>query len=216
MELTITNILIGITVLASIYGFKESTFTSKMMFNPYMIDSRKQYYRFITSGFIHKDYMHLLFNMITFYFFGSVVEQTFQYIFPQMGTVYFVAFYFLGIIISDVPTFYKNRSNPGYNALGASGGVAAVVFASILFEPIRLLCFYFVLCLPGFLLGAGYLIYSFYKGRGSRDNINHDAHLYGALFGLLFCIVLYPASLPNFVSQLMDWNFFDQINQLFN
>jgi membrane associated rhomboid family serine protease len=115
-----------------------------------------------------------------------------------------------------VPTYFKNKGNPAYNALGASGGVAAVVFASILFEPIRLLCFYFVLCLPGFILGAIYFIYSYFKGRGSRDNINHDAHLYGALFGLVFCIILYPASIVNFFDQLANLNFIDQIKQLLN
>ncbi len=215
MELTITNIIIGFTVAVSIYGFSNAEVISKTIFNPYMVDHKKQYYRFITSGFMHKDYMHLAFNMITFYFFGSVVEMTFQYLFPQMGSVYFVVFYLLGIIISDVPTFFKNKDNPAYNALGASGGVAAVVFASILFEPIRSICFYFIFCLPGFLLGAIYLIYSFFKGRGSRDNINHDAHIYGALFGLVFCIIIYPASIPSFVNQLAEWNFFDYIGGMF-
>lgn len=215
-NITLTYILIGLNVAASLYGFSHPEFISKTIFNPYLIATRNQYYRFITSGFIHKDYTHLIFNMISFYFFGSVVEQTFRYAFPQMGQVYFVVFFLLGIVIASIPTYLKNKDNPVYNALGASGGVAAIVFASILFEPLRLICFYFVICLPGFLLGALYLIYSYFKGRGTRDNINHDAHLYGALFGLVFCAIMIPASIESFINQLAGWNFFEQFNHFLN
>lgn len=203
----ITYILIGITVLVSINGFRNETLVRRFILNPYVVDRRKEYYRFITSGFIHQDYTHLLLNMFSFYFFGTGVEVVFQVIFGKIiGAVYFIALYLLAIVVSDIPTFFKHRNNPGYNSLGASGGVSAVIFAFIIFQPLQPICIYFALCMPGFILGLLYIIFSWYQGKRSNDNINHDAHLYGALFGLLFCIVLYPRSIYNFFRQIMLWD----------
>lgn len=204
--MSITYIFIGITVLISWYGFNQTNVIRQFIMNPYLIHTRGQYYRFITSGFIHRDFIHLLWNMISLYFFGSVVEQVFKIIFGDIkGSVYFIVLYLLGIIVSDVPTYFKHKNNPGYNALGASGGVASVIFVSIVLLPLNAICIYF-LCLPGFILGTLYLIYSYYHGRKSTDNINHDAHLYGALFGLIYCIVLHPAALKNFFLQISEWD----------
>jgi membrane associated rhomboid family serine protease len=204
--MTITYIFIGITVLISWYGFSQTQVINQFIMNPYVINTRNQYYRFIASGFIHKDFGHLLWNMISLYFFGSTVEHVFKIIFGETkGAVYFVVLYFLGIIVSDVPTYFKHRNNPAYNALGASGGVASVIFVSIVLLPLNKICIYFI-CLPGFILGTIYLIYSYYHGRKSADNINHDAHLYGALFGLVYCVVLYPPAITNFFSQIAGWD----------
>lgn len=208
MEFSLTYIFIGITVIVSIYAFNHPEMTARWMFNPWLIERRRQYDRFITSGFIHKDYTHLFFNMISFYFFGPVVEDTFHFAFGAMGSLYFVLFYLLAIVVSDIPSYFKNRHHPAYNALGASGGVSAVIFASILFAPTSNICFYFVLCFPGFILGALYIIYSYTMGRKAGDHINHDAHLYGALFGIAFCIVLYPDSIAMFLHQLAQWRMF--------
>ena len=206
--MTITYALIGLTVLISMYSFNNEGLLRSLIMNPYLISSRKQYYRLLTSGFIHKDHMHLLLNMVTFYFFGGVIEQVFAIIFGGMGGFYFVILYLMAIVVSDLPTVLKHKSNPGYNSLGASGGVAAVVFASIILLPLQDICLYFALCMPGFILGTLYLVYSYYQGRKANDGINHDAHLYGALFGFLFCIILIPASLPNFIEQVMSWRYF--------
>ncbi|MDH4298874.1 MAG: rhomboid family intramembrane serine protease [Cyclobacteriaceae bacterium] len=206
--MTITYALIGLTVLISMYSFNNEGLLRSLIMNPYLISSRKQYYRLLTSGFIHKDHMHLLLNMVTFYFFGGVIEQVFTIIFGSMGGFYFVILYLMAIVVSDLPTVLKHKSNPGYNSLGASGGVAAVVFASIILLPLQDICLYFALCMPGFILGTLYLVYSYYQGRKANDGINHDAHLYGALFGFLFCIILIPASLPNFIEQVMSWRYF--------
>lgn len=145
--------------------------------------------------------------MISFYFFGTVVEQIFAVVFGELGSIYFIALYFMAIVVSDLPTFFKHRHNPGYNSLGASGGVAAIIFAFIMFAPLEKICLYFALCLPGFILGTLYVIFSYYQGRKANDNINHSAHLYGALFGLVFCIVLYPSVLPAFIEQIAAWDF---------
>jgi len=175
------------------------------MMNPYLVKTKGQYYRFISSGFIHKDHTHLLWNMFSFYFFGTAVEHDFRSLFGEMGMYYFIVLYLSAIIVSDIPTYLKEKNNINYNALGASGGVGSVIFVFIILEPLQSICLYIALCMPGFVFGAGYMAYTYYQGRKSKDNVNHDAHLYGALYGLLFCIAVYPASLVLFYEQVKYW-----------
>src|SRR5690606_24637636 len=182
---------------------------SGLIMNPYYTERHRQYYRFITSGFIHKDHVHLLWNMFSFYFFGTAIERKFHEEFGTSGGLYFIALYILAIIVSDIPTYFKNRNNPGYNSLGASGGVSAVIIAYIIFERLSWICVYIALCMPGFILGALYILFSWYQGRRANDNINHDDHLYGALFGFVFCVVVAPSSIGNFFEQLRNWKLFD-------
>ncbi|MFD1000751.1 rhomboid family intramembrane serine protease [Ohtaekwangia kribbensis] len=200
----VTYIIIGITVLISFAAYSNSNLMRQFMMNPYMISNRQQYYRFITSGFIHADHVHLFFNMFSLYFFGTTIEYIFGIIFGSAGTLYFITLYILGIIVSDIPSYMKHRNNPGYNALGASGGVASVIFASIIFQPLADIYIYFI-PIPGFILGIAYIFFSWYQGKKANDNVNHDAHLYGAVFGVVFCAVLYPQSLPQFVEQIKNW-----------
>jgi membrane associated rhomboid family serine protease len=203
---TTTNILIGITVAISLYAFNNGKVMQDLIMNPYVIHTRHQYYRFLTSGFIHGDHMHLIFNMVSLYFFGPNIETIFGLIFGSMGTVYYLALYLLGIIISDVPTYFKHRHNPRYNALGASGGVTSVIFSFILFDPLGKIGLYFFIPVPGFIFAVLYVIFSVYQGRRGGDNINHDAHLYGALFGIAFCMILYPPVIGYFVDQITRWD----------
>lgn len=179
------------------------------MMNPYAINHKQQYYRFLTSGFIHKDHVHLLWNMFSLFFFGTAIERQFQGLFGEAGAFYFIALYLIAIVVSDIPTYLKNKDNHRYNSLGASGGVSAIIFAFIIFQPLELICIYIALCMPGFILGAGYIIFSWYQGRKSNDNINHDAHLYGALFGFIFCVVLVPSSIGDFFEQIKNWRLFE-------
>jgi membrane associated rhomboid family serine protease len=203
MQLSLTVIIIIITVLASLYAWNNQTVMSNWMMNPYRTDQRKEYWRFITSGLIHNDYMHLFFNMFTLYFFGKILEW-------QLGATLFIILYVVGIIVSDVPTFFKHKKNPYYNSLGASGGVSAIVFASILLRPLSPLYLFFIpVPIPGFIFGAIYMFYSYYQAERGGDNINHDAHLYGALFGILFTIVAIPSALPSFFEQVSSWNLFN-------
>lgn len=208
-ESYLTYAIMAITVAFSFYAFSRPEVLRKFMMTPYLIHHKKQYYRFVSSGFIHNDHMHLLLNMFSFYFFGRNVEFIFTAIFgPVLGGVYFLALYLMAIVASDLPTFFKQKNNPAYNALGASGGVAAIIFASIIFQPLNDICLYGVLCFPGFILGTLYVAFSYYQGRKANDGINHDAHLYGALFGLVFCIVMYPDCIPFFIEQLKGWKYF--------
>jgi membrane associated rhomboid family serine protease len=204
----VTYVLIAITVLVSLTALSKPDLMRRFILNPYLVKSRNEYYRFITSGFLHRDHMHLIFNMITLYFFGPIIELVFRAIFGGRGAIYYAGLYLLAIVVSDIPSYFKHRNNPGYNSLGASGGVAAIVFAFILFMPLEKINLYLFIPIPGFILGGLYLIYSYYQGKRGGDNINHDAHLYGALFGLIFCVLLYPASVQNFIDQLRNWRIF--------
>jgi membrane associated rhomboid family serine protease len=206
----ITYIFIGITVAISFLAWERKDLLMKFMMNPYRIHRNREYYRFITSGFIHNDHMHLLMNMISFYFFGHAVEQVFGYVFGEAGSLYFILLYLIAIVVSDLPSYLKFKDHAGYNSLGASGGVSAVIFAFIIFQPLAPICLFVKLCLPGFIMGLLYIIFSYYQGKRSNDNVNHDAHLYGAVFGLVFCIILHPSSIPDFFNQVRQWDFLEK------
>ena len=204
----ITYIIMAVTIALSFYAWKQPSVMAKFIFNPYMAQRRNEFHRFITSGFIHQDHMHLLLNMFSFYFFGLAVETVFAGIFGSAGSLMFILLYLAAIVVSEIPTYLKHKNNPGYNSLGASGGVAAIIFAFIIFRPVDNIYLYFI-PIPGFILGTLYIVFSWYQGRKSNDNINHDAHLYGALFGFVFCIIAYPKSISNFIYQIKNWEVFN-------
>lgn len=206
--MSVTLIIIIITGLISFNAFNNPTLKSRLMFNPYIIIRDKEYHRFITSGFIHGDMLHLLFNMFVMFMFGTYVENIFYAIYGTLGTILYVLMYVLGIIVSDIPSFIKHKDSPYYNALGASGGVSSLLFSFIIFDPTQDLCLYGLLCFPGFIWGALYIVYSYYMGKKGQGNINHDAHLYGGLFGIVFTIIAVPGVIPNFIEQLSNFSLF--------
>lgn len=202
MILNTTAWILIITIALSFYAWKRPEIYQKWILTPYKIKHYREYWRFITSGFVHINYIHLFFNMFALYFFGQHVA----YYFGPNGDLILVILYLLGIIISDIPTYLKYQNMPNYNSLGASGGVAAVVFSSIMFEPLNPIMIMFIpFGIPGFVLGALYLVYSYYQGKQMSDNINHDAHLFGAIFGLAFTVLLRPGVLVSFVEQVSNW-----------
>jgi membrane associated rhomboid family serine protease len=207
--MSISIVLIAISVIASLYAWKHPDIYNKWMMNPYAVIHKRQYFRLITSGFIHNGYVHLLFNMITLYFFGDVIEQVFRYYYGGKGIFYFLLLYFLGMLVADIPSLVKYKDNPNYNSLGASGAVSAVLFASILFNPTAKVCIFLpLLCIPGFIFGILFLLYSYYQGRKMSDNINHDAHFYGAVFGIIFGIVIEPGVIVSFFDQILNYKIF--------
>ncbi|TVP50096.1 MAG: rhomboid family intramembrane serine protease [Mongoliibacter sp.] len=209
MELSATVVLIIITALTSYQAWKKPIMMERCMFTPYTIKHKGQWDRFVLSGFIHKDSMHLLFNMFTFYFFGRVIEMYLTYkLGTGLGIIVYVLFYIAAIVIADIPTYFKHNENSYYRALGASGGVAATVFASIILMPLSDICLFGLLCLPGFALGILFLIYSVVKAKKGDDGINHDAHLYGALFGIVFILIMSPQSALDFVEQIKSFRIF--------
>ncbi len=211
MNIDLTTILTILTAGISIWAWNNNDIMRRWIFNPYIVYHQRQYYRFITSGFLHKDYIHLIFNMFVFWMFGRMVEYTLMGEYGIVtGRILFAGLYLLGIIISDLPTFFKHKDHQYYNALGASGGVSAVLFSYVIFYPLEKLCLYGIdlLCFPGILWAVFYIIYSFYMGKKGADHINHDAHLAGGVFGIVFTLIVVPEALPNFLSQLTNFSLF--------
>lgn len=207
--MSVTLIIIVVTAIISIMAWNNYSLMNRWIMNPYQVANRGEYYRLITSGFLHADWGHLIFNMLSLYFFGGFIEQVFGLLFGAMAPVYVIGFYLVAILVSDIPTFLKHRNNPGYNSLGASGGVSAIIFAGILFRPLTPIMLFFIpIPIPGFIFGGLYLAYSYYESRRGAGNINHDAHFYGALFGVVFMIIVYPPVLPAFFEQISTWRLF--------
>ncbi len=201
-NLSVTLILIA-NVAFSLMAFNTPGLMQRFNFNPYIINERKEWWRFFTHAFLHADYMHLAFNMLALYSFGTIVERTFAVIFEDKAKLYYLALYFGGMLVSVIPTFEKYKKDIWYNAVGASGAVSAVVFCSIVFYPLNQLLVLFI-PMPAIVFAVLYTIYSYYAGRRNADNINHSAHLSGAIFGLLFTVATYPKSVQIFLEQLQS------------
>ncbi len=205
--MSITILLIIVICVASYIAWQKPAIQENLLFHPYSVKHKSQYYRFITGGFVHSGWLHLFFNMFTLYFFGQFLEVRFYYMFGGNHFAYLLLLFLIGVIVSDIPTYAKYKDAAHYRSLGASGGVASVVFSSIMFEPANPLCLYGIICIPGFILGPLFLIYSYYQGKRMADNINHDAHFYGALFGIAFSLFIDPSVLGRFVDQVLSYRF---------
>lgn len=201
----ITYVLIGATLLTSIPAMNNFTMKRKLLFHPYAIKRYGEWYRFISSGFVHSDWGHLLINMFVFFSFGTYVEFSFNQIFGQaLGPIMYLLLYMLAIPVAETYSFFKHKDNISYMSLGASGAVSAVLYASILLSPFTGLRFIFLpfFDIPAIVFGILYLLYSQYMSRKNIDNIGHDAHFYGAIFGFLFPIALRPQLFLNFIDQI--------------
>ncbi len=201
-----TLYIVIISCIVSFIAFQNQKVSHALIFNPYLVAQNNEWYRFVTSGIIHADFIHLLVNMFVLYSFGGVVEDYFGYLFGTMGTYYFLVLYLGGLLVSIVPSFVKHKHNPHYNALGASGAVSAVVFSYIIFQPLQKIYLYGLIGIPGIVAGVLYLGYSWYMGKKGGGNINHDAHLWGALFGIVLTIGLKPSLAISFVNELKNFS----------
>jgi membrane associated rhomboid family serine protease len=198
----VTFSLIAINVIISLIGFSNAAFVDKTIMWPYRIKRENQYYRFISSGFIHADWIHLGFNMFSFYFFGTAIEHYFSQ-YGLGGNLSYLLLYFLGVIISDIPSYLKNQDNYNYRALGASGAVSAVIFACILFNPWGTILIYFI-PMPFIVFAFVYLGYCIYMSKRNIGHVNHDAHLWGSLFGLIFTVILIAVLAPQMLSAIIE------------
>jgi membrane associated rhomboid family serine protease len=201
----ITYIIIGVTALMSLLAWSNPNLMQKWIFSPYQISQKNEWYRFITSGLIHQDYLHLIFNMVSLYFLGLYAEFGLSMKFGGLYQFYFIFFYLSAIVVADIPVFFKYRKSPYYRALGASGAVSAVIFAAILLEPnISLMVFPIPFRIPGVLYAVLYVAYSAYMSKNSQDNIGHDAHLYGSLYGVAFIAVLAPETIGKVIQTVQN------------
>ncbi len=199
----ITYLIIFITAITSFFSFSNSELFARLRFNAYIIKNNKQWYRFFSYGLVHADWPHLIINMFVLYSFGTQVEMLMIYFFGSKGILYFILLYVGGIVLSVIPSFEKQKNNIYYNAVGASGAVSAVVFSSIIFYPDSKILFMFIpFPIPAVLFGLIYLIYSAVMAKKAKDNIGHDAHFWGAVFGIAFTIALKPALAGMFISQI--------------
>jgi membrane associated rhomboid family serine protease len=188
--------LIILTVIVSFMAWNRPQLFDDMVFYPYVMRGRpNEMHRFFTAGALHADMNHLIFNMLTLFFFGRYVEQLF-------GPSRFLIFYFSALAVSALPSYFKNKNNPSYRAVGASGAVSAVMFSLVLLEPWQTIYLQFFIPLYFVLYAVGYLIFSWYMARKQSDNIGHDIHFWGALYGVVFCIAINPEVLPFFLEQI--------------
>lgn len=201
--MSLTFIIIILTCISSIAAFQNQSMMSRMVFSPYAIKRSSEWYRFITSGFIHGSWIHLFFNMYVLFLFGSITEDYFEYFYRELGGLFYVALYLIAIILSEVYSYFKHQDNAYYASLGASGAVSAILFASILFQPLsKIGLIFFPIGIPAFIFGVLYLLYSAYMAKQANDNIGHNAHFYGAVFGFIFPVVLKPMLIVNFFEQV--------------
>jgi membrane associated rhomboid family serine protease len=202
-----TYLLIAITVIISILAFNNHELFTKLQFNPYQVVHRKQYYRIISHGFIHAGWWHLFVNMFVLYFFGRTVEAYLNLLAVQgiikFPILIYLVFYLVAIVFASSISLFKQKDNAWYNAVGASGAVSAVLFFSIFFDPWQSIGVYFI-PVPGIIFAVLYVIYSHYQSKRGQDNIAHDAHLLGAIFGFVFPLFLNIGLFNHFISKLLD------------
>jgi membrane associated rhomboid family serine protease len=193
----ITIIIIAITCIVSYMAWQNPSLQEKLLYYPYGIkNDPKQWYRIVTNGFVHADMPHLGFNMFSFFMFGRQLEE------QVFGPLLFLLFYVSAIIASCLFNYFKHQNNRSYRALGASGAVTAMIFSYILFAPWADIYIYFIK-LPAIVFAGLYVGYSFYMSKKQIDNVGHDVHLWGALYGLLFTLACFPNSWGNFLNNIL-------------
>jgi membrane associated rhomboid family serine protease len=192
-----TLLLLSATVITSLtawYGIPDMM--TKGMLYPYQVVHEKKWYQLLSHGFLHADLSHLAFNMITLYFFGPVLEQV-------LGSGLFLVLYIVGLVLSSISTVIKHKDNPNYASLGASGAVEAVIFGFIILYPLEKIYLFFIpIGIPAFIFGFLFMAYSIYAGKQQKGRINHDAHIGGAIWGIIFTILAVPNSIANFIEQI--------------
>ena len=200
----ITFLIIAVTVGVSLIAFTNQDLKNKALFYPYGMGSSSQYYRFLSHGFIHADYIHLFFNMFTLYSFGRFAEVA------LFNKTEYIILYVSALAVSSIFDFIKNRNNSGYAALGASGAVSAVLFATLIFDPWSKGVALFgieLLALPNIVFAVLYLWYCAYMSKRGGDNIGHNAHLWGSVYGFVFTAILKPELFKGFIDKLTHPSF---------
>jgi membrane associated rhomboid family serine protease len=198
----VTFIIIGITVIVSLIAFNNAEVRNKALFYPYAMQQPNQYYRFLSHGFIHADYIHLFFNMFTLYSFGRLAEAV------LFNKTQYVLLYVTALVASSIFDFIKQKNNSGYAALGASGAVSAVLFASIILDPWEKgVAIFGILALPNLVFAVLYLVYCAYMDKRGGDNIGHGAHLWGSVWGFIFTAIVRPDLFKGFLEKLVNPHF---------
>ena len=204
MQSPITLGLIAVTALVSWLAFKDRRLVDRLILWPPAVSQRHQYWRLASYGLLHADLSHLLFNMITLFFFGRLIEQVMVQLTGSWLT--YPLFYLTALVVSILPSYLRNQGNRNYFSLGASGAVSAVLFAFILIQPWSLI-FVFFIPAPAILYAVFYVGYSIWMDRRGGDNVNHSAHLWGAGYGVLFTVMMEPRVVEVFLARLVSPSF---------
>ncbi len=200
----LTQILTLIIFIISVFALRKESLFYRLALMPYRIKREKEWWRILSHAFIHADWMHLLINLYVFYSFGQVVELLFKYHAPIYAEIHFLSLFLGGIIIAGIPAVIKHRNNSSYVAVGASGTVSAILFSYIIFQPLDPLRLLFIpFDIPAIILGFAYLLYSFIMSRRAKGPIAHDAHFWGAIFGIIYTIVFFPQNFINFIEKIL-------------
>lgn len=202
--MNLTLIILLATAGASLLAFNNDELMRKWILNPYLVHQRKQWWRLISSGFIHADFMHLFLNLFAFYGFGMAVESYYMGLFGEKAVLYYLVLYLGGIVVANAPSMAKHKDNHYFNSLGASGAVSAIIFTAILFQPWSKIYFFGIIGIPGIIFGPLYLFAEYRMGKQGGTGINHDAHYWGAIFGMLYTLALKPGLFLYFIDQLMN------------
>lgn len=197
-------IIIIATIVLSIIAFQNYSFYEKALFRPYLIKHSNEWWRWVSGGFIHQDYTHLIVNMLSFYFFAGVMLGYFNMVSNSNNGLLFLLFYLSAIVLSSMYSYYKHQDQYGYAALGASGAVSAIIFSYILIDPFGTISLYFIIKIPAWLFGILYLYYEYAMGKRGGTNIGHDAHFFGAIYGLVFPVLVHPQSGLNFINKFIN------------
>ncbi|MEA3450306.1 MAG: rhomboid family intramembrane serine protease [Bacteroidota bacterium] len=201
---TVTSLIAFPTDVSSIDSIRKPEWFDKFKFNALAIFKYKEFHRFITYGFIHASWMHLLFNMFTLYFFAGIVEKSFGAVFGKFGGLIYLGFYFLALVVSTLADFIKYRNSSYYNAVGASGAVSAILFTSILLYPnMKIMFILLPIPITAWFFGLLFIAYSIFMAKRNMDNIGHSAHIWGAFFGFVFPIIFYPQLFSAFLEQIL-------------
>jgi len=202
LQMPVASIILIFTVITSVYTFSNPNLYGKFMLHPYSVSRGKNIYTVLTSGIIHRDWMHLAFNMLTFFFFAFPLEALLAQL-SSWGHIQFLLIYIAALILSDVTTVIKEKNNYNYHSLGVSGAISAVLFSYILFNPTMSLYLFFIpIPIPAVIFAPLFLAYCVWAAKSANDSINHDAHFYGALSGLSITILLYPKIVGHFISEV--------------
>ena len=197
------NILLLISIgIVSYFSFTNRELFEKLLFNPYVIAREKEFYRFISSAWLYADMMHLFINLYVLYSFGNYLGYITKIWFGNIGSFYYLFIFMGSVIIGHIPSYIKHKDYYGFSSVGASGGVSGVLFACILIDPLMELRLFFAIPINSLIFGILYLAYTYYMSKKGQDNINHDAHLWGALGGIGLLIAIKPQVINSFIQQL--------------
>ena len=204
MDISITLIIIIFTSLISMQGFNRYELIDRLKHSPYREAGGKEYYRLLTSGFLHADWVHLLINMFVLYSFGNYIEAYINSLFGDpAGKIIYLMLYLLNIFLANIPTLLKHRHNPSFSSIGASGAVSGIIFIFILLNPWAILYLFFVIPVPAIIAGIGYLIYSSWAANKGHGRLDHAAHFAGAIAGMVMMVILDPHILNQFLHRLV-------------